>query len=157
MLNDENNQNSGNTENNGNNGDNQNGEGKISGFFKKLGRKFDDATYEMRLVNDFTKKHKKYTVYASASTLAATPEIAVEEHLDEGYLLTIDDDEQIAAGNLIKGDESEEVRHIASVEQTTLTIDFEGKVSDKPALKIFLGEPAEKVDVIKVGNEFYLK
>ena len=47
--------------------------------------------------------------------------------------------------------------HIASVEKTTLTIEFEGKSNEKPALKIFLGEMAQKVDVIKVGNDFYLK
>lgn len=132
-------------------------EGKISGFFKKVGKKLDDATFEMRLQSDFDKNHKKYTVYSGTSVLAASPEIAVEEHLDENYILTLDDDEQIAAGNLIEDSESGDVMHIASVEKSTLTVEFEGKTYSKPALKIFLGEIAQKVDVIKVGNDFYLK
>lgn len=132
-------------------------EGKVSGFFKKLGKKFDDATYDMRLQSDFDKSHKKYTVYAGTSVLAASPEIAVEEHLDENYLLTLDDDEAIAAGNLIEDSATSDVIHIAAVEKATLTVEFEGKSNEKPALKIFLGEMAQKVEVIKVGNDFYLK
>ncbi len=132
-------------------------EGKISGFFKKLGKKFDDATYDMRLQSDFDKNHKKYAVYSGTGILAASPEISVEEHLDENYLVTLDDDEQIAAGNLIEDTETGDVMHIAAVEKTTLKIEFEGKENEKPALKIFLGEMAQKVEVIKVGNDFYLK
>ena len=132
-------------------------EGKISGFFKKIGKKFDDATYDMRLQSEFDKNHKKYVVYAGTGILSVSPEISVEEHLDEGYLLTLDDDEQIAAGNLIEDTESGDVMHIASVEEATLTVEFEGKTNEKPARKIFLGEMAQKVEVIKVGNDFYLK
>lgn len=132
-------------------------EGKVSGFFKKIGKKFDDATYDIRLQSDFDKKHKKYTVYAGTNILSPSPEISVEEHLDENCLITLNDDEQIAAGNLIEDGDSGDVMHIASVEKTTLTVDFEGKNNEKPALKIFLGEMAQKVDVIKVGNDFYLK
>ncbi len=132
-------------------------EGKVSGFFKKLGKKFDDATYDMRLQSEFDKAHKKYTVYAGTSALQSTPEISVEEHLDENYLITLDDDDVIAAGNLIEDGESGEVRHIVSVEKTTLSVEFEGKDNQKPALKITLGELAQKVEVIKVGNAFYLK
>jgi hypothetical protein len=132
-------------------------EGKISGFFKKVSKKFDDATYDMRLKSEFDKNHKNYVVYGGTSILDATPEITVEEHLDENYLLTLDDDEQIAAGNLIKDSESGEVRHIAATEKTTLTVDFEGKSNEKPAIKVILGDKAVKVDVIKVGETFYLK
>lgn len=132
-------------------------EGKVSGFFKKLGKKFDDATYDMRLQSDFDKHHKKYTVYAGTNILSSTPEIAVEEHLDENYLLTLDDDEVIAAGNLIEDSDTGDVMHIAAVEKATLNVEFEGKINEKPALKIFLGEMAQKVEVIKVGNDFYLK
>lgn len=139
------------------NGQEEKKEGKVSGFFKKLGKKFDDATYNMRLQSDFDKNHKKYTVYEGTGVLSRTPEIAVEEHLDENYLITLDDDEQISAGNLIEDSANGDVIHIAAVEKTTLTVEFEGKSNDLPALKIFLGEMAQKVEVIKVGNDFYLK
>lgn len=132
-------------------------EGKVSGFFKKLGKKLDDATYDMRLQSEFDKNHKKYAVYSGTSVLSSSPEIAVEEHLDENYLLTLDDDEQIAAGNLIEDTATGDVMHIAAVEKATLNVEFEGKTNERPALKIFLGEMAQKVEVIKVGNDFYLK
>ncbi len=132
-------------------------EGKISGFFKKMGKKLDEATYDMRLQSEFDKNHPKYTVYAGTSLIQSTPEIAVEEHLDENYLVTLDDDEVIVAGNLIECAANGEVRHIAAVEKTTLTVEFDGKSNEKAALKITLGELAQKVEVIKVGNEFYLK
>ena len=132
-------------------------EGKISGFFKKLGKKLDDATLDMRLQSEFDKAHKKYVVYAGTSLLSSSPEIAVEEHLDENYIITLDDDEVIAAGNLIEDSDSGDVMHIAAVEKSELTVEFEGATYTKPALKIFLGEMAQKVDVIKVGNDFYLK
>lgn len=127
------------------------------GFFKKLGNKFNDATYDMRLQSNFDKSHAKYTVFSSAAALSVTPEISVEEHLDENYLLTLDDDEQIAAGNLIRNDETDEVLHIVSVESATLTVEFEGKVNEKKALKVVLGEPAKKVEVIRVGSDYYLR
>lgn len=130
-------------------------EGKISGFFKKMSKKLDDATYDMRLQSDFDKSHKKYTVYGGTSVFSNTPEIAVEER--ENCLVTLDDDEEIAVGNLIECSENGEVYHIAAVEKTTLTVEFEGKSNERPALKITLGEKAVKVDVIKVGESFYLK
>jgi hypothetical protein len=132
-------------------------DGKISGFFKKVSKKFDDATYDIRLQSEFDKSHKKYTVYSGTSILSITPEISVEEHLDEGYLITLDDDEQIAAGNLIENADNGEVRHIAATEETTFSVEFEGKQNEKKAIKIILGEKAVKVDVIKVGESFYLK
>ena len=130
---------------------------KFTGFFKKMGKKFDDATYDMRLQSDFDKNHKKYTVYSGTSVLSSSPEIAAEEHLDEGYIVTLDDNEQIATGNLIENAETGEVRHIEAVEETTLTVEFDGKSTERPALRITLGALAQKVDVIKVGNDFYLK
>ena len=81
----------------------------------------------------------------------------MEEHLDENYIITLDDYEQIAAGNLIEDGDNGDVMHIAAVEKATLNVEFEGKNNEKPALKIFIGEMAQKVDVIKVGNDFYLK
>lgn len=132
-------------------------DGKISGFFKKLSKKLDDATLNMRMQSDFDKAHKKYVVYGGTSALSATPEIAVEEHLEENYLLTLDDDEQIAAGNLIQDSKTGDVMHIVSVEDGELTVVFEGESYTRPARKIFLGETAQKVEVIKVGNDFYLK
>lgn len=132
-------------------------DGKVSGFFKNLGKKFNDATYDMRMQIDFDSTHKKYLVCSGTALLTPTPEIAVEEHLEDGYLLTPADDEQIAAGNLVQNTETGEVRHIAAVEKATLKIEFEGKSNTRPALKIVLGDLAKKVDVIKVGNEFYLK
>lgn len=130
---------------------------KFTGFFKKMGKKLDDATYDMRLQSDFDKNHKKYAVYSGTSVLSNSPEIAVEENLEEGYVITLDDDEKIATGNLIENVETGEVRHIEAVEETTLTVEFDGKSNEKPALKITLGALAKKVDVIKVGNDFYLK
>jgi hypothetical protein len=132
-------------------------ESKLSGFFKKVSKKLDDATYDARLKSDFADKHKRYTIYSGTSIISSSPEISVEEHLDEGYLLTLDDYEQIAAGNLIVNNDTDEVRHIASTENTTLTVVFEDKSNEKPAIKIVLGEKAVKVDVIKVGDDFYLK
>ncbi len=132
-------------------------EGKVSGFFKKLGKKLDDATYDARLQGDFDTKHKKYVIYTGTSVLSRSPEISAEEHLEEGYILTLDDDEEIAAGNLIKRTETGEVMHIAAVDEAELTIVFEEKENVKKAKKITLGDKAEKVEVIKVDSEFYLK
>lgn len=130
-------------------------EGKISGFFKKIGKKLDDATYTMRLQSNFDSTHAKYTVYSGTGVFDASPEIAVEEHLDEGYLLTLDDDEQIKEGNLIKTPDGE-VLHIAATEKATLTVEFEDKSNEMPAIKVVLGDKAEEVKVIKVDDKFYL-
>lgn len=129
-------------------------EGKISGFFKKMGKKLDDATYSMRLQSEFDKTHAKYTIYSGTGILSITPEIAAEEHLDEGYIVTLDDDEQIKEGNLIKTPDGE-VLHIAATEKTSLTVEFEGKSNDMDATKIVLGDKAEEVKVIKVDDKFY--
>lgn len=139
------------------NGAEEKKEGKVSGFFKKIGNKFNDATYDMRLQSEFDKSHPKYVIYSGTSILSASPEISAEEHLDEFSIITLDDDEQIVAGNLIECVANGEVRHIAAVEKTTLTVEFEGKSNEKEALKIILGELAQKVDVIKVGENYYLK
>jgi hypothetical protein len=131
-------------------------QGKISGFFKKVSQKLDDATFEMRMFSEFNRTHAKYTVYTSCSILSASPEIYAEEHLEDGYIITISDAE-IKNEYLIKCAASSEVRHIAGVESTTINIDFEGKTIEQKAQKIALGDLAEKVDVIKVGDEYYRK
>lgn len=130
-------------------------EGKISGFFKKMGKKLDAATYPMRLQSDFDTSHPKYTIYSGTGAFSATPEIAVEEHLNKGYLLTIDDDEQIKEGNIIKTPKGE-VYHIDEVKKAVIQIDFEGKTNEIEALKIILGKQAKEVKVIKVDDKFYL-
>lgn len=127
------------------------------GFFKKLGKKLNDATYDARLQSSFDTSHKKYTIYTGTSIVARTPEISAEEHLDKDYILTLDDDEEIKAGNLIKRMETGEVMHIAAVEDAELKVMFEEKENVRKAKKIVLGDNAKKVEVIKVDSEYYLK
>lgn len=141
------------------NGENTEKEGKVAGFFKKVKKNLNDAAYDVRLAGDFEKKHKKYTVYTGASILAVNPEIAVEEHYespDDKYLVMLGEDDDIKAGCLIKNHETGVVRHIVATEHTTLTVEFEGKTNVKDATKIILGDKAERVNVIKVDNDFYL-
>lgn len=132
-------------------------EGKISGFFKKMGQKIDDAAYDSRLASDFAKKHSTYHVYTGTGVFAASPEISAEEHLDgeEKYVVMYGTDENVKAGCLIRKNNDKKVYHIAEVSPATLTIEFEGKTNEKPAQKIVFGDEAEKVAVIKVGDEFY--
>jgi len=131
--------------------------GKVSGFFKNLGKKLDDATYDMRLTNNFRDNHAKYTVYCGTSAFMATPEVSVEEHLDEGYIVALDEGQEIKPDYLIAKNNCGDVLHIAAVEEAELEITFEEKENKKKALKITLGVKAQKVEVIKVGNDFYLK
>lgn len=132
-------------------------EGKFSSFFKKMGQKIDDAAYDSRLSSDFNKKHPEYHVYTGTGVFSPSPDVYVEEHLDgeEKYVVAYGTDENIKAGCLIKKDNSATVYRIAEVTPATLTVEFEGKTNEKPAQKIVLGEEAEKVAVIKVGDEFY--
>ncbi len=133
-------------------------EGKISGFFKKIGKKIDDAAYDSRLASDFAKKNIAYKVFTGTGLLSPSPEISAEEHLDgeEKYILMYGTDENIKPGCLIKRNNDRHVYHITEVSPATLTIEFEGKANEKPALKIVLGEEAQKVNVIKAGDDFYL-
>ena len=132
-------------------------EGKISGFFKKMGQKIDDAAYDSRLASDFAKKNPEYHVYTGTGVFSPNPDFHAEEHLDgeEKYVIMYGTDENVKAGCPIKKENDKTVYHITEVEQTTLTLEFEGKTNEKPATKIVLGEKAEKVDVIKAGDEFY--
>ncbi len=133
-------------------------EGKIAGFFKKVGKKLDDVAYEARLAADFAKKHVKYTVYTGAGIFASSPEGAAEEHFegDEKYIIMYGKNEDITTDCLIKKNNDRNVYHIASVEPATLVVEFEGKENQRTATKIVFGEMAQKVDVIKVEDEFYL-
>ena len=135
--------------------ENEEGAPKKEGFFKRLGKKFNDATYNIRMQSEFDTSHPKYVVYSGTKVLSVTPEIAVEEHLDEGYLLTLDDDVQIKEGNLIKTP-SGDVLHIAAVEKSVLKVNFDGKENEVAATKVVLGKKATEVKVIKVEDKFYL-
>ena len=132
-------------------------EGKLSGFFKKVGQKLDDAAYDARLAADFTKNHASYQIFTGTGVFSANPEVAAEEHLDgdDKYILAFGENDVIKAGCMIRKGESGPVCHIIGVEPASLTVEFEGKTNQKPAQKIILGDEAEKVDVIKVGEEFY--
>lgn len=131
----------------------------ISGFFKKIGDKFNDATYDIRAESDYNKKHGKYVVYTGAGVLSHTAELYADESVSaEGkFIVAPSSDEEIKSGHIIVNDKTDEAFYISSVSSTKVYIDFEGKMSEKPALKIVFGEPAEKVDVIKVGDNYYLK
>ncbi len=132
-------------------------EGKISGFFKKVGQKLDDATYDARLASDFAKHNAAYKIYTGTGIFAANPEISAEEHTDgdEKYIIMLGEDENAKPGNMIKKVNGNPVYHIAAVEPATLTIEFEGKTNERAATKITFGEPAEEVAVIKVEDKFY--
>lgn len=130
-------------------------EGKISGFFKKLGKKIEDSTYDMRAENDFKSKHAKYCVYYGASAFSPSSEIYGDE--TDGTVLGLGEDEDIKAGCVIVRDGSDDAYYIDSVEKAEITYVFEDKENVKPATKIKIGAPAEKVDVIKVGDNYYIK
>lgn len=132
-------------------------EGKLSGFFKKVGQKLDDAAYDARLASDFAKNHPSYQIFTGTGVFSANPEVAAEEHLDgdEKYILAFGENDVIKAGCMIRKGENGPVCHIVGVEPASLAVEFEGKTNQKPAQKIILGGEAEKVDVIKVGEEFY--
>ncbi len=132
-------------------------EGKIKGFFKKMGQKLDDATFEYRLKADFDKNHPSYGVFSGTPIIDISPDITAEEHLDEYYIITLSDHGDIKKGNLIKRYATNEVFHIALVEKIKHPVEFDGKQVEMDALRVCLGEPAEKVDVIKVGDSYYLK
>lgn len=133
--------------------------GKVSGFFKSIGNKFNDATYDMRAESDFSKNHATYVVYTGATILSHTVELAAEEHFggEENYVVILGEYDEIAPGQIIVAVEGDSPKYIAAVEKTTLTFEFEGKQNEKPAMKLTLGAPAEKVEVIRVGEDFYLK
>ena len=138
-------------------GDTAKKDGKFSGFFKKVSQKLDDATYDSRLSSDFNKNNVKYQVFTGTGMFSANPEIAVVEHLDgeRKYVTMLGENDVIKAGCLIRKNNDRAVRHITEVEATILTVEFEGKTNQKPALNIYIGDQAEKVNVIKVGDEFY--
>lgn len=132
-------------------------EGKIKGFFKKVGQKLDDVTYDYRLKADFDKNHPAYGVFGGTAIIDLTPDITAEEHLDEDYIITLSDHDAIKKGNLIQRYATGDVFHIALVERVKLNVPFAGKDNEVDALKVCLGDHAEKVDVIKVGDSYYLK
>ena len=131
----------------------------LSDFFKKVGNKFNDATYDMRAESDYNKNHSKYVVYTGTNILSHTVELYGSESIgSEGrFIVAPSADEEIKSGHIIVNDKSGEALYIASVSTTKLYFDFEGKTNEKQALKIVFGQPAEKVDVIKVGENYYLK
>ena len=133
-------------------------EGKFSNFLKKVGQKLDDATYDSRLSYDFEKNHAKYQVFTGTGVFSPNPEIFVEEHTegDACYVVALGENDVIKAGCLIrKCTDGARVCHITAVEPATLTVEFDGKTSERPAQKITIGPEAEKVDVIKAGDDFY--
>ena len=132
-------------------------ENKIKGFFKMVGKKIDDAAYDARLTAHFEKSHAQYQVFTGTSLLAPNPEIYAEEHLEDEqpHIVMLGGDDCIKPGCLIRRANDRAVRRIAAVESAALDIEFEGKSNRRPATKITLGDEAEKVDVIKVGDEFY--
>lgn len=131
--------------------------GKISGFFKNLGAKINESTYDLRAADDYNKTHARYTVYTGSGVFSHTADLYCEERPGESYVIAPSEDGEIAPGQIITPYEKEDPRYIAAVEKTEISFEFEGKTNTKPALKITLGGPAEKVDVIKVGDSYYLK
>lgn len=131
--------------------------GKVKGFFQKLGQKLDEASYEYRLKADFDKTHPYYGVYSGTPLIDVKPDITCEEHTDENYLITLSLREDIKEGNLIKKYSTNEVFHIAQVQEIKYKTVFDGKETQVDALKIVLGERAQRVQVIKIEGNYYLK
>lgn len=132
--------------------------GKVSGFFKNLGHKINDATYDLRADADYEKNHPVYGVYTGAGTLSHYAALHCEEHFggEENYIVAPSEDEKLAAGNVILTPKNE-VFYVQSVEKCEITFEFEGKQNVRKALKLVIGAPAEKVEVIRVNDDFYLK
>lgn len=133
-------------------------ESKVKKFIRRIGEKIDDATYDYRLRADFDDHHPAYGVFGGTPVIDINPDITAEEHLDEHYIITLAANRaDIKKGNLIKRYATEEVFHIALVERIKYDIEFDGRQTQVDALRVCLGDRAEKVDVIKVGDSYYLK
>lgn len=131
-------------------------EGKISGFFKKAKSKLDDATFESRLKGSFEKNHTEYKVYTGTGFLSSPTTLYAEEHIEEGFIIVLDEDE-ITVDGLIRNEKTKHISHMKAIIKTTIEIPFEEATYERPAQKILLGDDATKVDVIKVNDDYYLK
>ena len=132
-------------------------DGKVKGFFKNIGKKIDDAQLESNIKSSFKSGNKEFGVFKGAKMFeASSSTFYAEEHLADGYILALANDE-ITEDCLLEESETNKVFYINSVEKTELTIAYDGIEYKRDGVKILVGEEAKKVDVIKVGDFFYEK
>lgn len=130
-------------------------QGKVSGFFKKAKEKLNDATYEARMKSEFNKTHVEYTIHKTASAFSMIISLYAVEY--DGYIVAPYEQDDITDEYIIKNNKTNEVFYIDGVEKQQLTFNFEGKENILNGIKISFKENAKSVDVIKVGDKYYLK
>ena len=140
-------------------------ESKLKNFFNKakskIGEvaqdaktKLDEVTLESK-INSAFKNNEEYELYKGASLLQACS-YTIYAIKSEGCLTTLTDIE-ISDDMLVKAENDEVVYTIEKIEPTKVSVEVDGMTYERDGLKIVLGKEATKVDVIKVGNDFYLK
>lgn len=131
-------------------------EEKKDGFFKKMKDKFNDATYESRMLSDFKKTHKEYSIYTGAQLLSKVYTVYAFEY--DGYIIGyVDTEDEILNNYIIKCEETKKAFYIDNVSKKEFDYVFEGKTNVIKGIMISFKDEAKKVEVIKVENDYYEK
>lgn len=132
-------------------------DGRIKGFFKNIGKKIDEATLESNIRSKFNSNNPSFGVFSGAKTFDCTSYgFHAEDHLADGYIIAFTNDE-FDDKFLLEIDSNNKVYYIASIEEAKVSVEYNDTFYERDAKKIVLGEEAKKVDVIKVGDNYYLK
>ena len=128
----------------------------FSRFFKNTKKKLDDAALESKLERNFERDHQKFVVHTGATLLQATETVLYGGKCEDGRYL-VWGDQSIAKDGLWEDPKTKEVRHITSITPSSIEVFLEGIAYQRPAQVIQLGDLAEKIEVVKVGDSYYRK
>lgn len=130
--------------------------GKMKQFFQGVKKKWDDSTFDFRLTNSYQNAHDKYVIHTGSTLFNSSSIICYGERCGEDEY-AVWGEFNIPQSGLWEDVQTKEVYHILSISKTVLKWSIDGKPYVRPGQLIRLGKKAEKVEVIKIKDQFYKK
>lgn len=129
-------------------------------LFKKAKNKIDDATFEARLQNKFNENKNEFSIHNNSSLLSELNRFFAIENTNKlignGHIIAYGELD-VEEGSLIKNHSNEKVYHIDKTSKCEVNVEYDGVTYTRSATRIDLGKEAKLVEVIRVGDKFYLK
>ncbi len=130
--------------------------GKVKQFLHEVKEKWNASTLDFRLVTSYQNAHAKYVIHTGSTLFNSSSMTCYGERCGEQeYIVWGEFD--IPKDALWEDVQTKEVYHILSSSKGEIKWSIDGKPYTRPGQIIRLGEKAEKVEVIKIKDQFYKK
>ncbi|MGM9972009.1 MAG: hypothetical protein ACI35W_06340 [Anaeroplasmataceae bacterium] len=129
--------------------------GGVMGIFNRVKSKVEDISIDYSVKSEFDKNNPSFSVYNTAGINNLLASFHAIDNIESGYIVALTDNNNLEG--ILSMNETDKLYYIDHVEDTVIEIKYKDTYYKRDGKKIYLGEIPEKVDVIRIDKNYYIK